>query len=92
MSSELKELRRAAGVSLGVLQVVSGINKSTISQAENGLAELYPSDLEHVCRILQKIIHLREMYDFLNFRDVNLVTILLKHEPRESAEKPLVTR
>ncbi len=92
MSNELKELRRRAGVSLGVLQVVSGINKSTISQAENGLAELYPSDLEHVCRVLQKIIRLREMYDFLNFRDVNLVITLVKHDPREVVDKPLVMR
>ena len=91
MSNELKELRRAAGVSLGVLQVVSGINKSTISQAENGLAELYPSDLEYVCRILRKIIRLREMYDFLNFRDVNLIITLVKHDPREVVDKPLVT-
>lgn len=92
MSTELRNLRHAAGISLGLLQAVSGVNKSTICEAENGLAELYPSDLEHVCRILRKIIRLREVYDFLNFRDVNLVSTLLNHDPREVVDRPLAMK
>lgn len=75
---ELKLLRTQAGVTLGLLGALTGIAYSTISRYENGYVNLIPSDVEILGGTLERIMKLREMYPFFDFRNAVAVKALLE--------------
>lgn len=48
----LKELRRARGLSIEHIAVLAGVHKSTISRAERGLQRLQPQTVVRLSRAL----------------------------------------
>ncbi len=75
---DLKRLRTEAGVTLGLLGALTGISYSTISRYESGHISLISSDVEILGRTLERIMKLRKMYPFIDFRSVIAVKALLE--------------
>lgn len=85
MGKELRDLRTAAGLTLSALQAVSGIHRSTISQAENGLLALSLIDENRLCQLLRRIAELRTSFPFLDWRNVDAIKALLAEPQADQA-------